>query len=321
VIVTVTPNPSVDRTIFVDALARGEVIRSTRTQTEPSGKGVNVAIALRAHGHDAIAVLPIGGPAGAHIVQMLRAADLEHVGVPIAGEIRTNVSLVEPDGTVTKINEAGPLLDADEGEALAAAALEHTAQGTWVACCGSLTAGVGVDFYARLITEAHRRGGKAVVDSSGPALQTVLPYQPDVVKPNTHELAEAVDRPLHTLGDVLDAARALVDRGARCVLASLGADGAVLVEDGRALHAEAPVATVVSAVGAGDALLAGFLAGGGSGPDALATGMAWAAAAVQHAGTLLSATCSVARVEIRDDIERRRPLSEAVRAPAAQLTA
>jgi 1-phosphofructokinase len=315
VIITVTPNPSVDRTIFVDALPRGAVIRSTRAQSEPSGKGVNVALALRTRGHPAVAVLPVGGPAGVQIVEMLRTADLEHIGVPIAGDIRTNISLVEPDGTVTKINEAGPQLDAAEVEALAAAALERTADGTWLACCGSLTAGAGAELYARLITEAHRRGVKAAIDTSGQALRAVLPYNPDLVKPNAHELAEAVDRPLETVGDVLDAARILIERGARGVLASLGADGAVLVEGDGVVHAEAPVATVASAVGAGDALLAGFLAVGGSGRTALANAMTWAAAAVQHGGTLLSASFPAAEVEIRDDIERERRLSEAVRAP------
>lgn len=320
-IVTVTPNPSVDRTMSVEALPRGAVIRSARTQSEPSGKGVNVALALRTHGHDAVAVLPVGGPAGVQILEMLRAAGLEHVGVPIAGDIRTNISLVEPDGTVTKINEAGPTLEADEVEALAAAALERTAEGTWLACCGSLTAGAGAELYARLITEAHRRGVKVAIDTSGLALGAVMPYKPDLVKPNRQELAEAVDRPLDTVGDVLDAARILVDRGARCVLASLGADGAVLVERDDVVHAEAPVATVASAVGAGDALLAGFLAVGGSGRDALANAMTWAAAAVQHGGTLLSAAFPAAQVEIRDDIARERQLSEAVRAPGEQVSA
>ena len=106
-IVTVTPNPSVDRTLFVDALHQGKIMRSSRSWSEPSGKGVNVALALQAHDRAALAVLPVGGPAGAHLVEMLNQAGLSYVTVAIAGEIRINISIIEPDGIVTKINERG----------------------------------------------------------------------------------------------------------------------------------------------------------------------------------------------------------------------
>jgi 1-phosphofructokinase len=311
-IVTVTPNPSVDRTVFIDALPRGTVIRSRRSRSEPSGKGVNVALALRAHHHDVIAVLPVGGSVGARLVDMLRAADVTHVAVPIAGDIRSNISLVEPDGTVTKINEAGPVLDSAEAQALTIAALKETQDVTWLAGCGSLPAGVPEDLYARLTAEARRHGVKTALDTSGPALRAALATSPDLIKPNTHELAEVVERPLTTLGDVIDAAELLRERGAGSVLASLGADGAILVDRGGAAHAEAPVTHVVSAVGAGDALLAGFLAAGGEGRDALRAAMTWAAAAVQHEGTLFSGTAPADTVTIHDHIDRGRRLAEPV---------
>lgn len=312
-IVTVTPNPSVDRTVFIDALPRGAVIRSARSRSEPSGKGVNVALALFARGYDALAVLPVGGAAGIQIVDMLQAAALSHVPVPIAGDIRTNISLVEPDGTVTKINEAGPVLDVSEVDALAAAALEHREEMTWLVCCGSLPAGSCAELYAYLTVEGHRRAVRVAIDASGVVLREVLPHGPDLVKPNAHELAEAAGRPLETLGDVLDAAGTLREDGARAVLASLGADGAVLVDGRGALHGEAPTATVVSAVGAGDALLAGFLAAGGDGAGALHEAVAWAAAAVEHEGTVLSARRPSVPVVIRDDIDRTRRLADPIR--------
>jgi 1-phosphofructokinase len=311
-IITVTPNPSVDRTVFIDALPRGEVIRGRRSRSEPSGKGVNVALALRAHKHEVLAVLPVGGPVGRQIVEMLRAADVAHLAVPIAGDIRSNVSLVEPDGTVTKINEAGPVLDAAETRALTVAALGRAGTATWLAGCGSLPAGVADDLYAQLVVEGHRRGVRVAVDSSGAALRAALAAGPDLVKPNAHELAEVVDRPLETLGDVVAAAEALREQGAGAVLASLGADGAVLVDDGGAYHGRAPVARVVSAVGAGDALLAGFLSAGGSGPVALRAALTWAAAAVRHEGTLFSGADPAVAVTIEDTVDRHHKLTEPV---------
>jgi 1-phosphofructokinase len=311
-ILTVTPNPSVDRTVFLDRLPRGAVVRSSRSRSEPSGKGVNVALALRARGHDVLAVLPVGGSVGAQIVDMLGVAGVPHVIVPIAGEIRSNISLVEPDGTVTKVNEAGPHLDACEVEALTAAVLEEVDGATWLALCGSLPAGVPSSYYATLTEEVHRRGGRAVVDSSGAALGAALDAGPDLVKPNAHELAEVAGRPLETLGDIVDAAGLLRERGARSVLASLGPDGAVLVDDEGAWHGEAPVPRVLSAVGAGDALLAGFLAAGGQGPDALRSALAWGAAAVQQEGTVLSGDGPTVAVTVHGTVRRDRRLAEPV---------
>lgn len=309
-IVTVTANPSVDRTMFIDALPRGAVVRSVRTSCEPSGKGVNVALALLAHGHDVVAVLPTGGSTGAQIVSMLTARAVPHVAVPIAGAIRSNISLVEPDGTVTKVNETGPTLDEAEVGALCAAALDNLHDADWLACCGSIPDGAGASLYAEITAEARRRGAKTAVDTSGPALQSVLPHRPDLVTPNIEELAEVAGRRLRTLADVIAAAEALRELGAGAVLASLGRDGAVLVDQAGALHGESAVPAVVSAVGAGDALLAGFLAAGGAGADALRKGLAWAGAAVQHEGTLFSRDSPPATVTVHPVVDGDRVVGD-----------
>jgi 1-phosphofructokinase len=311
VIITLTPNPSVDRTMRIDALPRGAVIRSDRSRSEPSGKGVNVALALCANGYEALAVLPVGGPTGRHLVRMLRAAELPHVAVPIAGDVRSNISLVEPDGTVTKINEPGPALSVDEAERLTDAVMNHSERVRWLAGCGSLPAGAGKTVYAQLLAAGRHAGVRTVIDATGTTLREVLPHQPDLVKPNAEELASAVNRPLRTLGDVVDAAQVLRARGAAAVLASLGCDGAVLADQHGVLHGEAPVSTVVSAVGAGDALLAGFLAVADDRREALRTALTWAGAVVQHEGTLyLGAGAPTVAVKIHDDIDRARRLVE-----------
>lgn len=306
-IITLTPNPSVDRSIFIDSLPRGQVIRSQRGQREPSGKGVNVALALNAHGCDVLAVLPLGGHGGTQMVELLSVADLRHLVVPIEGNIRSNISLVEPDGTVTKINEAGPVLSSAEVRSLVAAVFDSVAGTTWIAGCGSLPQGPGDDVYSHLTREGRRRGLKVAIDTSGTPLLRVLGDGPDLIKPNAEELAEATERDLVTFGDAVAAAQELRERGAKVVLASLGPDGAVLVDSNGAVHGEAPKAHVVSAVGAGDALLAGFLAGGGSGPAALRCGLEWAAATVSQAGSLYASDGAAPRIAIHDrfDPDRR----------------
>lgn len=305
-IVTVTPNPSLDRTMSIAALERGAVLRATGPASiDPSGKGINVSRALATAGHQTRAVLPLGGPDGRELAALL---DFEYVAVPIAQPIRSNVSVVEPDGTVTKFNEPGPVLTADETTALLAAARNATDRAGWIAACGSLPLGVPTDFYAELVRQSPV---PVALDSSGPALLAGIAARPALIKPNTVELSEAVDRPLRTLADVVSAARQLRGAGAHTVLASLGADGAVLVSADETLFGTAAVPVLRSAVGAGDALLAGFLAGGGTGRKALIEGLAWAAAACALPGTAVPYAADIdrSRVTVIDSPDLGSPLN------------
>ncbi|HEY0817038.1 MAG TPA: 1-phosphofructokinase [Pseudonocardia sp.] len=308
-IVTVTPNPSVDRTVFVDALRIGHIMRSTQSWSEPSGKGVNVALALKAHDRPTLAVLPVGGPAGAQLVDMLSRAGLDYQPVPIAGEVRINISLVQPDGVVTKINEQGPALSDAESHALLDNARVRAQAGEWLAGCGSLPGGLSDDYYAQLVETGHRAGAPVVIDTSGPALVKSLAAGPDLIKPNTDELAEAVGGTVTTFGDAVEAAQELRGRGAKTVLVSLGADGALLVTASRVVHGSAPVDTVVSTVGAGDALLAGYLSATAETDQALGNALAWGAAAVQHHGTLFAPASSPVSVTITESIPTRQKLT------------
>jgi 1-phosphofructokinase len=309
-ILTVTPNPSVDRTVFIDSLTRGAVIRSRRSYSEPSGKGVNVSLALLRHGVPTLAVLPLGGPGGTQLSKMLRDAGLQTRPVPISGEVRSNVSLVEPDGVVTKVNEPGPELSPEELQTMAQTVVDNLQGAEWLACCGSLPLGAPVDLYADLTRRAHRAGVRVAVDTSGPPLEAALSAEPDLVKPNAHELAELVGTPLNTQGDVVDAAAQVRDRGAGAVLASLGADGAILLDDLGATHAQCAVATVVSTVGTGDAALAGFLAGGADRQKRIRTALQWGAAAVQHEGTLFDPDPTSDTVPVISEVDRSRRLTE-----------
>lgn len=284
-IVTLTPNPSLDRTLHIGSLRRGQVVRATSVRVDPGGKGINVALALTLTGHAARAVVPLGGREGAQLGAAIEDSGIPLIRVPISGTVRTNVTLAEPDGTVTKINDPGPMLSADEASALTRATVDAIDSSTWVIGCGSLPPGAPTALYAELIALAHAAGTRVAIDASGAALATAVAAGPDLIKPNVHELAELTSRKLLRIRDVVDAARQLHDGGIATVVVSLGGDGAVLVDADGAWEATSPPVAVRSTVGAGDALVAGLLAAGGSGPDALRSGVAYGTGAAQLPGT------------------------------------
>lgn len=306
-IVTVTPNPSVDRTLSIPSLVRGEVVRATSHRTDAGGKGVNVALAILGHGGKARAVLPSGGAEGLHLESLLREASLDVVCVPVAAPVRANISVVEPDGTVTKINESGPVLTGAEVADLLAAVAETADGASWVVTGGSLPPGAPRDLHARVVALGRAAGARTAVDASGPAFTAALSEHPDLVKPNRDELVEAVGRPLATLGEAADAARELVEAGAVTVLATFGSVGALLVTSDEVLFAAAPRVESRSNVGAGDASLAGYLhAADGGTQAALRSAVAWGVAAVSTTGSRMPPAHDVdlGAVEVRSDIPR-----------------
>lgn len=284
-IVTVTPNPSVDRTLEIGRIERGAVLRATSTRIDAGGKGVNVTRALVASGLESIAVLPLGGADGEVLSRLLVDGGTPHRPVSTNAGTRTNITLSEPDGTVTKVNAPGARLDVDELDALVDETVRALPGAAWLVLCGSLPDNAPVGFYATLTRRGHEAGVKVAVDTSGAPLEAALAARPDLIKPNLAELAELVRRPLAGMDGVITAAEQVRLAGVGAVLVSLGAHGALLVDGGEAVLAIPPAVAARSDVGAGDTLLAGFLAAGGTGPGALRTGVAWAAAAVALPGT------------------------------------
>src|SRR4029453_16030530 len=201
-IVTLTPNPSVDRTIEVDALHRGAGLGARATRVDPGGKGVNVSRALAANHRETTAVLPAGGWEGEQLAALLAPLEVPVVAVPVAGSVRANVSVVEPDGTVTKLNEPGPRLSPEEIEALTAATVKAAAGAQWLACTGSLPPGPPIDLYAQVLERLGGASVKVAVDSSGAPLGAALEAGLALVKPNREELAEATGRQVLSLGGV-----------------------------------------------------------------------------------------------------------------------
>jgi 1-phosphofructokinase len=248
-----------------------------------------VARVLRANGLETEAVFPAGGAEGDALVAMLRH-DIRVRCVPIGAPLRVNVAVVEPGGRVTKLNEEGPELSAEDGKALLAAVREASRGASWVVSCGSLPRGLPIDFHAQVVAAAHAEGARAAVDTSGDALTVALSAGPDLVKPNREELEDAVGRRLETFGEAVAAAQALRDQGARRVLASLGKRGAILIDGAKTLHGIAPCERVQSTVGAGDVLLAGFLAAADApSAGALLQAVEWAAHSVATPGNGVTA--------------------------------
>jgi 1-phosphofructokinase/6-phosphofructokinase 2 len=299
-IVTVTPNPSIDRAVALDALIRGEVMRATSSRIDPGGKGLNVSRAVAAMGGETRAVLPSGGLEGGLLESLCAAAGVPVDVVPISGDVRMNISVLEPDGTTTKLNEPGPELDAAEIDALIRAALDAPA-GAWLSGGGSLPPGAPVDFYARLARGAHERGIRVAIDTSGPSLAAAVPARPTLIKPNREELSELVGIDLRTMGAVVDAARTLQRGGIRIVAVSLGVDGAIIAAGEGVFHAIAHATEVVSTVAAGDCMLAGLLFSLDAGlpaSDALAEGVRWGTAAVARPGSEVPAPADVRGIHV-----------------------
>lgn len=280
-IVTVTANPSVDRTYRLRALQPGELNRATSGWVEASGAGVNVGLVLRRLGVPARMIVTAGGSEGRQLGDLLSATGFDKVIydggdwwvrrherlatftlVPVRGATRVNVTHLVDGAAPTRINEPGTMLVPEEVDRVVAAtgAVLATGRVSWLACCGSLPVGTDPGLVRRLVEAAHAAGVPVAVDASGPALATAVASRADLLKPNREELAEVAGRPIDSLTDAITAAREIRSRSGGTVLASLGADGAVLVTATGGWHAAAPHINPVNTTGAGDALLAGYLA-------------------------------------------------------------
>lgn len=299
-ILTLTPNPSLDRTIELSApLERGEVQRAISASQHPGGKGVNIVRALSASGIAALALLP--GDADDAVVRALAVEDIPHITLPIGAALRSNVAITEPDGTTTKVNEPGPALTAGQLEALLELTVEKSDGAAWLVLAGSLPPGVPVDFYAHVIDAVRAAYGsnapRIAVDSSGEPLRECLRSSPDLIKPNGEELAELTgtgNGPELESDPSLAAgtASALVSQGVGAVLATLGSNGAVLVTQEGSWHGRGPAIEAKSTVGAGDSALAGYLLStlrGDTAQACLQQAVAHGAAAASLPGTMVPA--------------------------------
>lgn len=267
-IVTLTPNPSVDRTVaLTSALERGAVLRAQSVISQSGGKGVNISRAAVAAGVPTIAVLPAERD-DPYVIELLRDGIDCRPETP-SGPVRVNIAITEPDGTTTKINSPGAEVDAAALRRLQDALHRRAEHARWVVLAGSLPPGAPDGWYAELVADLAGTSAKVSVDTSGRPLAVLAgaleTAAPDLMKPNGEELASLTGGDADLIeadpNAAAQAAAALVARGVGAVLATLGGSGAVLVTPEGAWHATPPPTTVVSTVGAGDSSLFGYLLG------------------------------------------------------------
>lgn len=299
-IVTLTPNPSIDRTItLAGPLARGAVQRVVASTDQGGGKGVNISRAAATAGLATVAIVP-ALPDDPFVTELVDAGIGSNPVGP-AGEIRVNIAVTEPDGTTTKLNGPGAPATEELLAGLADAVVAEAGRGddVWVVLAGSLPPGAPADFYATLVRRlAAVPSARVAVDTSEApltALVDALPESaPDLMKPNGEELASFTGADPDTLEAdphaVAEASATLISRGVGAVLATLGPHGAVLTTPQGAWHATPPPTTVVSTVGAGDSSLFGYLLGVDQGLDqagSLALAVAYGSAAAALPGTTI----------------------------------
>lgn len=277
-IVTVSLNPAVDQTAQVPNFAAGAVNRVAWERSDAGGKGVNVASFLADAGF-AVAVTGFLGEANIEpFTRLFAEKGIEDRFVRVAGHTRVNVKIVdEVQDRVTDINFPGLETGDDHLRRLIETLETLAGEAQWFVLSGSVPASLPETIYADLAARLKQRGRTVVLDASGPAFAAAISAAPDVIKPNIEELQELVGRRLDDEDAIIDAARGLVQGksirttgdadGVGLVAVSMGPQGALFVTRDETVHAEPPAITVKSTVGAGDAMVAGLIAGALRGMD------------------------------------------------------
>ena len=258
-IYTITFNPAVDLVIQVPNCQLGILNRSMGEEYVAGGKGINMSIVLKRLGIDNIATGFLGGFSGKYIEEFLEKEGITPQFISVEGTTRINVKV---KGEVeTEINAAGPTVDAEKFQRLMNYFEEVLKEGDTVFLAGNAAPGLDESSYVEIAKLCHVRGVKLVLDTTKVSLLACLPYRPFIIKPNQQELEELFGVNIQTQEEMLNYAFKLQEKGARNVLVSCGGDGAFLVsETGQVFASSVPKGTLVNSVGAGDSMLAGFMA-------------------------------------------------------------
>lgn len=260
-IYTVTFNPAIDYVVQLDSpLEIGGVNRASAEHCVLGGKGINVSGVLTELGCGNVALGFVAGETGAWLERGLAARGQRTDFIRLdSGMTRINVKIKGAEET--ELNGAGPQITPEAMEQLYRK-LDALLPGDVLVLAGSIPACLPQDTYQQILTRLKGKGVRATVDATGQLLMNVLPYRPFLIKPNHHELAELLGRELHGDQEIAGAARVLQQKGARNVLVSMAGDGALLLdEEGWVHRIGTPQGRVVNSVGAGDSMLAGFMAG------------------------------------------------------------
>jgi 1-phosphofructokinase family hexose kinase len=315
-IITVTLNTAIDKTLSVPNFRLGRRHRTVEQTTMPGGKGVNVARVLKTLGAPVIATGFTGGPTGTRIVEQLTHLSVLSDFVRIREESRTNTAVIDPTtGEQTEINERGPKVTEQEIDLFVDKLLYLAKGASMCVFAGSLPREVDIDIYARLLRELRRLGVVTVVDTDGDPLRRAVRAEPDVVSPNVLEAEELVGHEFNDDEDRIIAVREMVALGAREAIMTMpdGCFAYMLPSEpgGEAnlyrVHVPSGAVEPRATVGSGDAFLAGFVAaryGGRPTTECLAYGVACGAESTQHLGAGLADPHRIERLLAEIEVER-----------------
>jgi 1-phosphofructokinase family hexose kinase len=257
-IVTVTINPAIDRTISVDRLAFEDRTYINSSRESPGGRGINASCVIHSFGGETLAVATSGGGAGKRFVEYLGGCGFPVCVVPIKREIRTDLTITDKQGLTVKLNETGPELGKAEVTRFERAVCQTLDRAAWLLLCGSIPPGVPASFYGKLVTLARKKGVKTLLHAGGEPLREGIAAGPTIVTPNQHEAERLLGRTLLTRAHFLEAAEEIRTMGAESVVLSLGSRGAVASFADGLVEAAPPPVQAICPIGAGDALTAGY---------------------------------------------------------------
>jgi len=256
-IVTVTMNPAIDKTVDIGKFERGDLNRIKRVEIDAGGKGINVSKTIRELGGESIATGFVGGNSGTIIKQVLTDLGLRTDFVDVKGETRTNLKVVEETGEVTELNEPGPEVSKEQLNDLLNRLEGYANPDTLFVLAGSIPAGIPADIYKKITEQVHQKGAKVLLDADGVLFSESLKGKPDMLKPNRSELERyyqmdyrASEQELVSMGEKL------LDQGVSMAAISLGQMGAIFLTKGKRYRCPGLRVKAHSTVGAGDALVA-----------------------------------------------------------------
>lgn len=256
-IITVTMNPAIDKTVEIDALVPGGLNRIQKVEYDAGEKGINVSKTIRELGGKSIATGFLGGNAGQTIKNVLDELGIKNDFVWSEGETRTNTKVFEQSGAVTELNEPGPVITAEQTAELMRKLEGYADENALFILAGSIPNGVDKDIYAQIIRLAHKKGAKVLMDADGELFRKSLPAGPDIIKPNRVELEEYVGVDYRVSDkELLGFARKFLEQGIETVAVSMGKSGAMIVREGYEVRCPALNVKAHSTVGAGDAMVA-----------------------------------------------------------------
>jgi len=255
-VITVTMNPSADKTILLNKLVPYGLNRAKSSRLDPGGKGINVGRVLKSFGVDVTVTGMIAGRQGDALIEQLGVCGIDTDFVKVGGETRTNLKIIdESTNRVTEINESGFCVSQESVAEFLAKLEMLSAQAEIVVLSGSLPPGISVDFYAQCTRIAKSQGAKVLLDAEGTILFEGIQAVPFAVKPNLQELGNLFHEELSSTRQVAEAAKKLIDKGIEIVIASMGPDGAIFVNKNEIYKADSWNISVKSTVGAGDAMV------------------------------------------------------------------